>query len=96
MTRYEFFPLVCNRSQWILGVDDPQDVWSKAGYTAEEWAEILGGYQFVYIGKADALFWSRYGSLFTDVQASHGSKLFRVEHTDENGIRLIPLEMRLK
>ena len=92
MSRYEFFPMICNKSRWNIGRSNPGDEWSTYDYTAQQWADILKEYQYIYIGKADETFWDRYGVLFADAAICRSKKVFKVVSNLVQGIQIIPID----
>ena len=88
-TKYELYPMQVN-SNWSIGEPyGSNDIWTRR-MTAAEWEKMLFGYQYVYIGGADAEFIQQFGSLFQsgDVQ---NNRIYKVT-VNGGAVTLSPLQ----
>jgi hypothetical protein len=91
MSHYEVAPRRTNRWCWAMGPRRFEgDLWS-CDQSAEEFAKTLRGYEYVFLGEADALFWERYGHLFSARVREFKSRLLKVGFADD-GIVIQPIE----
>ncbi len=82
---YELAPRVTSTrgGSWSLGKPYSQgDVWT-VDITPGDWQGILKDYDLVMLGKADEVFWNRFGRLFENPEKARNEYLFKV--TVKNG-----------
>jgi hypothetical protein len=87
ISTYELTPRHSNRSCWTVG--EPYttgDVWT-CRMSAQELGLALLGYDYVFVGHADAVFWQRFGELFEGSNEGADGSIWRVNHIG-SGIQL--------
>ena len=66
-----------------------KDVWTR-DVSAKGWEKILKDYDYVLLGRADKIFWDRFGELFDNRDAAGEELLFKVAVVNGR-VRLRPL-----
>jgi hypothetical protein len=79
LSTYELTPRFWNFQCWSLGEPyGADDDWTCA-LPPDELARILRGYDYLFLGRTDGMFWERYGSLFEKREPD--APIWRVERT---------------
>jgi hypothetical protein len=86
VTFFELRPHPMNYSCFSLGGKRyDADIWS-CDWTSDLLRQKLEPYDYVFIGKADDIFWNKYQSLFTSGARDSNATLFRVDHSSPVGL----------
>lgn len=81
MIKYLLFPRYADSvGSFSLGIPYNTDDYYTKALTVQEWKNGLlsQDFRYVYLYKSDEQFFKKYGSLFKDIEAVKGKKLFRV------------------